>query len=185
MRIGLVGSHGVGKTTLVEKFLKRHPEYITPQEESRKVVGKGLGINFETNLLTQQAFLDGFFETFEEYLLTKNLITPRTLIDLCAYNVYFYKRPKHGITQAFVNQCIKDMVNSLDWWSMYAYIPIEFPITTEDKYRVGQKDNPEYQLEIDAHIRTLLNIHEIPFVTITGTVEERLDKLDALLSPNR
>jgi GTPase SAR1 family protein len=183
MKISLLGSHGVGKSTLVREFIKKHPEYTTPkQEESRIVVSKGLGINFETTLESQKEFQYATLQMMSDIQNISNVITPRNLIDLCAYNLYFFRRPKYGLTQEFVDNCrdimLRYSIGYMKAWDLFAYIPIEFPITEENKYRVGQKDSPEYQVEVDTYIQALLMNYNIPYITITGTVEERITKIE-------
>jgi len=178
MRIGLLGSHGTGKSTLVDAFLERVPTYETHQEEqSRNVVKKGLGINFETSLETQVAFKKEFETLINDSDTPKDFITPRTLIDLCAYNLYFFRRPEYGLNQTFVNKTLKLMLENLKWWDLYLYIPIEFPIEHEDEFRIGQKADSNYQIEIDTYVNALLMNYGIPFFTISGTVEERINQM--------
>jgi len=178
MRIGLLGSHGTGKSTLVDAFLKKFPTYETPKEEhSRSVVKKGLGINFETSLESQVAFKDEFEIMINNPDTPKDFITPRTLIDLCAYNLYFFRRPEYRLNQTFVNKTLKLMLKNLKWWDLYLYVPIEFPIEHEDEFRIGQKKDSNYQIEIDTYINALLMNYGIPFFTLSGTIEERMDQL--------
>ena len=179
MKIGIVGTHHTGKSTLVKSFIEKHPEYKTSKkEESRVVVEKGLGINFETSLASQEAFLKALLSMMSEVSFIKDCVSPRTLIDLVAYNLYFFRRPQYRLTQEFMNKSRDEMLKWLNFWDLYIYLPIEFPITEENKYRIGQKDNPDYQKEVDTYIQALLMNYDIPYITITGTVEERITKIE-------
>jgi len=178
MRIGTVGSHGTGKSSLVKEFINVCPGYYTPlKEESRIVASRGLGLNFKTTLETQEAFLEAMLEMLADISNKENTITSRTLVDLLAYNQYFYNRPKYGITKKFIEKCQKVMLQQRSIWNLYVYVPIEFSIETEDEFRVGQKADKQYQQEVDTHILTTLNQYEIPHIIVRGTVQERVEQI--------
>ena len=176
MRIGLVGSHGTGKSTLVKAWLEKHPEYYTPPvEESKKVLTKGLGMNFETNLETQKAFRVTIQEMIEDIEEKKNVITPRTSIDSYVYNLYFFRRPKYGISREFTQEYKEYVLKSL-WnrvWDLFVYCPIMWKLEDESELRVGQKDNPDYQREIDDYTYFFLIYHNVPFITLTEREDEQ------------
>src|SRR3972149_11729666 len=176
MRIGFVGSHGTGKSTLVAELLKKLPAYSTQKEEcSRIIKAKGLGLNFETNLETQQAFFEQFKLILE--IKEKNFITPRTLIDLWAYNLYFLKRQKYGLNLEFVDEVKEYTLKNLAWWDFFIYVPIEFEIEKEDEYRIGQKGDSQYRHEVDNNISSILRQEDIKFFTVTGNVEHRIKQI--------
>jgi len=175
MRIGLVGSHGVGKSTLVGKLLKALPNYTTVEEHSRKVLKGGNGLNFKTTNTTQQAFYDSYIEMFKN-VKEKNLITPRTVIDLLAYSRYFYKHDYK------INPCLLvDMeylvFHNRDWIDLYCYIPIRFKQFEENVYREGQVSAPEYQKEIDDNIKEIFDEFDIPYIVVTGEFDERVNSI--------
>lgn len=187
MKIGLVGSHGVGKSSLVKLWLAKHPEYFTPVEESRKVVAKGLGINFETSIESQQAFSDALMDILWE-IQNKDAITSRTLIDLCAYNLYFFRRAKHRLTQEFVDKCRDNMLRSVEaqGWDLFVYCPIMWELKDENAFRVGQKDHPEYQSEVDSYVFALLANYKIPYITLTSTNDdERIAQIETAVKERK
>lgn len=58
------------------------------------------------------------------------------------------------------------------------YFPIEFPVV-DDGVR---STDEEFRAEIDFLIKTFLDSAEIKYHTITGTVEERIAKVDSILN---
>lgn len=182
MRIGLVGSHGTGKSGLVKTWLSKHPEYYTPPvEESRKVAAKGLGLNFECTQATQEAFMDALGEVIED-IKDKDAITPRTLIDLVAYNLYFFRRKEYGITQEFMDKCRDYTLETSKVWDLFVYCPIMWELKEENEFRKGQKDNPDYQKEIDSYVFSFLVNYNIPFITLTSTNDdERVLQIESAL----
>lgn len=171
MRIGLVGSHGVGKTTLVEMLLKILPAYKTLEEHSHKVLNKGKGLNFKTTNETQLEFYKSYLEMFEK-VENENLITPRTVVDLLAYSRYFHKHD-YGIDLVLIKRMEQLIKVKSTWIDLYIYIPIEFKQKEVNAYREGQKEHPEYQKEIDDNVKTILKEFDIPYMTVTGSVLKR------------
>lgn len=61
---------------------------------------------------------------------------------------------------------------------LLVYLPIEFPIE-EDGVRNTDIEN---QKEIDFLIKNILDTSEVPYITVTGTVEERVKKIEEALA---
>ena len=55
------------------------------------------------------------------------------------------------------------------------YLPIEFPIVLDGL----RPDDPSFQADIDRRILDLLENHDVAYVTITGSVEQRLNAIGA------
>ena len=80
MKIGLCGTMSVGKTTLVNalKFLPEFENYTTRTERSKELMAMGIPLNTDSTFLGQTVFMA---ERASE-LLTENIITDRTIIDV-------------------------------------------------------------------------------------------------------
>jgi len=176
MRIGLIGSHGTGKSTLVTELLKKLPQYSTVKEKSRGVLDKGLGLNFKTTQKTQLSFIQSYITMFE-FENNSNILTSRTLVDLYAYTYYFANHREYDVNLFLLSKINALLLNKLSWWDLFFYIPIEFKQTETNQYREGQREHPEYQIEIDYYIQKTLNLFKVPFITLKGTVEERTKKI--------
>lgn len=174
MRIGLVGSHGTGKSRLVKAWLEKHSEYYTPPvEESRKIIAKGLGMNFETNFETQKAFRVTIQEMIEDIKGKENVITPRTSIDSYVYNLYFFRRPQYGIPREFTEAYREYVLETLKEWDLFVYCPIMWKLEEETEFRVGQKDNPDYQKEVDDYTFSFLINFNVPHIILTEPENEQ------------
>ena len=186
MRIGLCGSHGTGKSSLVQKWIQRHPEYYTPAVEvSRKVVAKGYGVNFDVTLEGQKAFIASFWELVYDLCGRPNAITSRTLFDFWAYNLYFYRRPQYGLTKELMEE-VKGLLECAilkeKTWDLYVYCPILWELTEQNQFREGQVGNQDYQKEIDAYVFAFLTDYSIPYITLNSTNdEERLLQIENAL----
>lgn len=185
MRIGFCGSHGTGKSTLVKKWIERHPEYYTPPVEvSRKVVAKGHGVNFDVTLDGQYAFIDAFKETIKDLEGRPDIVTSRTLFDFWGYNLYFYRRLQYGLT----SRLMEDVKSLLEYtifsntWDLYVYCPILWELQEQSEFRVGQIGNQDYQKEIDAYVFAFLTHYNIPHISLLSPSEEaRLNQIENAL----
>lgn len=85
MKIGLCGTISVGKTTLVNelKKLDQFKDYETATERSKYLRDQGITLNTDSTLPGQFVFLA---ERASE-LLQPNIITDRTIWDVCAFTL--------------------------------------------------------------------------------------------------
>lgn len=172
MKIGFCGSHGTGKSTLVRKWVERHPEYYTPAVEvSRKVVAKGFGVNFDVTLEGQLAFIEAFKETIKDLEGRANIITSRTLFDFWGYNLYFYRRPQYGLTSQLMDEVRSLLEYTIfsNTWDLYVYCPVLWELQEQNEFREGQVGNADYQKEIDTYVFAFLTQYNIPFISLNST----------------
>ena len=178
MRFALTGSHGVGKTTLLQG-LQDYLEYkdikcLFNVSSARKIKKTGMPINEEgdnfdiVQMIVESSHVAVFCED--------NWFADRSVIDGYAYTEHLYNQNKvsHQVFDAILTQ-----VNTfLPLYQEVFYIPIEFDIEN-DGVRQTDKD---FQTAIDKII--LDKIKEIRgdnYVTVTGSVEERTKKIKNLL----
>ncbi len=170
MKIGITSTHGCWKTTL----LKALPDGLVDRkitEVSRTLIEK-MGFNpllwespywkkrdFEKNILEEQK---------RQELLPGSFVTDRTVYDVLAY--------------------ASTLLEPLDFWPLYHdavsfnkknpydivfYLPVEFPMENDGVRPV----NEDYRREINLIIEDLLIQNEIPYVKVTGTIEERVSQV--------
>jgi predicted ATPase len=178
MRFALTGSHGVGKTTLLQS-LQDYLEFkdikcLFNVSSARKIKKAGMSINEEGDNydLVQMIVESSHVAVFCE----DNWFADRSVIDGYAYTEYLYNQNKvsHNVYDAILTQ----VNNFLPLYQEVFYIPIEFDIENDG---VRQTDK-EFQKSIDEII--LDKIKEIRgnnYVTVTGSVEERTKKIKNLL----
>lgn len=186
MKIAFTGSHGVGKTTLMTIVAKNHPEYEVQLESlTRKTVNDPSKLNLttpeESEKLIAEAYMNYFLERKD-----KNFISSRHMIDVLAYSMYLEK--KNGNISDETMEGIEDKIEEikkLKLFDLVMYVPIEFEQQESGKFREGQKENPDYQRDIDTIIKFLLWGYNIPYVTISGTKEERIVKIESYLGKGK
>jgi hypothetical protein len=85
VRIAVSGTHCSGKTTLVEGFLERHPEYIHEPEPYEWLVERGAGFAPELTAADVWQQLEISVERLSAHAPESNIITERSPIDFLAY----------------------------------------------------------------------------------------------------
>jgi len=176
MRIGITGTHGVGKTTLVNE-LEKYTDHQIIKEIARRYP-RGINENPVTEINRQ---LDIFHAQMEEELNNNiGFVSDRTTIDNAAYMIYTLREYMNDLSLKDIVLVINNIylaINNMSEYDVIFYIPIEFPCEDD-----GFRDTDEqYRQEIDFIIDTLLMEFRN---TITGTVEERVKKVLEILNDN-
>ena len=165
MRIGLAGTMSVGKTTLARALgeTDRFKDYIVQTERSKYLSSLGIPLNTDSTLNGQFVFLA---ERATE-LLQPNIITDRTIWDVCAFTF---------------------SAKSIDWFAKRSFV--ESAMMLRDQYDVVFYISPEgvpiedngvrtidaeYRTKIDWVIKESLEEYKPnKLVYIKGTTEERI-----------
>lgn len=166
----LLGSHGVGKTTLLKAVSTSFPEYYVTDGFSRPIIkiGKMLELSNEEK---QYAINELSAWAYQNYLKHKNVISTRSIVDCIIYSQILTP-----------NLNIEDLIalfkETKDQVERFFYIPVEFDFVA-DPDRLSH----ELQIKIDEVIKGFMVAH-IPkekVVVLKGTVEQRLEKITQYL----
>lgn len=115
-----------------------------------------------------------FMKQIEAEISNDSFITDRTVLDILAYSQdlpkAFYDRMKGKIGRWL----------ELDPYDIIFYTPIEFDMEV-DGVRV---DDEEYRKTIDERILKLFQYFKVPYVTLTGTVEDRIETIKQEIDRN-
>lgn len=86
MRIAVSGTHGVGKSTLIDEFLRRHPEYIH-EPEPYTVLVEDFGEEFSAEPCAEDFLrqLEFNSDRLHQHAASKNVIYERCPVDFIAY----------------------------------------------------------------------------------------------------
>ena len=165
MRIGLAGTMSVGKTTLAKALgeIDRFKDHNIQTERSKYLRDLGIPLNTDSTLRGQFIFLA---ERSSELLLD-NIITDRTIWDVCAFTL---------------------SAKSINWWEKQAFV--DAAMYLRDYYDVviyvspngvNMEDNGiretdlEYRAKIDTTIRLALEeFKPKKLINVEGTTEQRI-----------
>lgn len=172
-----LGSHGTGKSTLVDEILKLNPSFVTMEGLSRPLE-KGLrksGFDFDQKkkqIIHNEVELS--LNVFSHKV--RGGIATRSLIDQIIYSqVVDSTVCTTDLEIAFKNQC--------EYIEKIFILPIEFPLQ-EDSVRTGMWFDPVIQKDIQEKMEKFLlkhidlgylNINQVIF--LRGTVEKRMETL--------
>lgn len=175
LSIGVSGASGVGKTTVVKEVaseVSRGYEVLLSQDVARSLAGRGVRINTESQTDDYLAFLTLRLHDLL-YLRSDLVIFDRTLLDV----LVFMKLNGHaqGWLKALTSELVQWQMNEL---SLYFYIPIEFE-AEQDGIRIV---DPDVNRQVDRITLDLLREYRPDFITLTGSIPERVNLVLELLS---
>lgn len=165
MRVLFTGAQGTGKTTIIKSL----PDTLTKiQGITRSVVQKnGFQFNDGATDESQRAIFDTKKKALEE---TPEFVSERSLIDVLSYTWYQFQNGKCSVAE-FARQyseTLNFIRNHPD--DVYMYFPIEFELVADGTRSVDS----QYQKDIDKCIKILLDTFHVNYITMTGSVENRL-----------
>ena len=174
MRIAIIGSHGVGKTTLSIK-LSNHFGFARIPDIVREAHEKKFVVNEETPPESQFWILSKQIEL--ERNTPESWIADKTLFDNIIYGNVILKDQK-------VKDVISDIVIKEARYDVMLYLPIEFAIADDGLRSL----NSEFQAQIDRSYIEFLSQNNFSYYTVRGTIEERflqaLQIIEPLLRPS-
>jgi nicotinamide riboside kinase len=172
MKIGLCGTMSVGKTTLVKALAKtdEFKNYKTATERSKYLRDLGIPLNTDSTINGQLVFLA---ERASE-LLHKDILTDRTVWDVCAFTMLAKSIGTHDKSQ-FVNAAM----TLREQYDIVFYIE---PVGVEMEDNGVRETNLEYRADINQEILRLLSLFPPKkLVILHGSTKDRVKTvLDAL-----
>lgn len=161
MRIALIGAHSVGKSTLIEEFLKQWPMYKRPEKTYRNIIKeKNLNINKQGDKQSQKEILNALVDELQLAVASddKYVIFDRCPVDNIAYTLWHHAKDTPGFGVEFVIDSKTIATLSLKHLDLIFYIPArkEIPITPRD----GRETDEIFREEIDNIFESLVASYE-------------------------
>jgi predicted ATPase len=166
-KICISGSQNTGKSTLLKAIEKRSEfkdhEFI--KEVVRTLMKEGVKINKFADHDSQIKIL---LQHYKNCLHFHQMITDRSAVDAFVYATWDYiyghfTYKEHKEQEEIFLRC-------LPFYKLHFFLPIEFNME-EDGVR---NTEPTYQKEISDIFHIIFNRYQIPYITLSGSVENRL-----------
>ena len=181
-RIGILGSQGVGKTTLLNALRSEEvfKGYYIGNEVTREIANI---VPINENGTTQTQDLIMYKHAYN--LLHDNLLTDRTAIDCYLYTQFLYlNNPSSGITLAFVEKQRQDMLKMIAYFDFLVYIRPEFTIE-DDGVRSVNPVFVDNMVKAFEHFVYPQETNDLNFdilertrlITVTGSVRNRVQQV--------
>ena len=151
MRIAISGTHFMGKSTLIEDFLKKHPHYKCELEPYYKLQDeKSMELSLEPSLDSLLEQLDYSINQLETCANKNNIIFDRCPVDFLAYAMCALDQDCININDSEVSERFSDMKDALNHLDLIIFLPItkEHPIEYTE-------ENPTYRDDADKNFKRI------------------------------
>jgi deoxyadenosine/deoxycytidine kinase len=172
-KISLIGTHGTGKTTLLNTLIEKYPEFQHQIDNYSDA-----GVLFKEKLL--QVFdknaLQLYFLARHEYrvAVNENLLTDRSVLDALCYAHYEYMQGNVTVKMfRFLEERSLELLNRE--YNLLFWLRPEFELVGEGK----RPEDKNYQIAIDRIFEYYIDVAkvvEVPVVRLTGSLEDRISK---------
>lgn len=172
-KILITGTLGSGKSTLIEQFQNRYGVYVIT-ETARDIMKNR---TFTDAATLQQTIYEEQLRREEEaarlsVIQGKAIILcDRGLVDIIAYNNVLGVRVPESWIEACQNRYNLALILDKD--------DITYPFPNRDENRITLP--VEFRNQIDTEIRTTVSRFRLPFIDISGSIEERTRSIEGLL----
>lgn len=141
--IAITGTHGVGKTTIMQK-VKSRKDIITIDEQFR-ILQKQIGFTKQTNEITNLVMLCQLH--LENLFANKNTLADRTIFDTWIYHDYFNKTK---------TKLDKSLIKRYD--KIYLIMPSNRPIFNDGFRLTNKKEQNEIHKRFEAFFEGFDNV---------------------------
>lgn len=125
MRIAVSGTHFIGKSTLIEDFIKKHPEYKSEIEPYYKLQNeKPMELSLEPSLDSLLEQLDYSINQLNEFKKEKNVVFDRCPVDFIAYAMCALDEDDVDINDSEVSERFPDIKAALNNLDLILFLPI-------------------------------------------------------------
>ena len=166
MRIAVSGTHGVGKSTLIDDFLRVHPEF-EHEPEPYEVLVEEYGEEFSEEPCVEDFLrqLEFNLERLGQHVSDENVIYERCPLDFLAY----LSALDSNVPEALLKR-ISDAMQQLD---LIVYLPLEHE---------GGGEYPRLRRAMDRQLSEILTSTNVPVVEAPGSTPQRLRAIENALT---
>lgn len=171
MRIAISGTHASGKSTLIDAFAARHPEY-TCEPEPYVVLQELYGEAFDATPTIEdfERQLEYQCELLTRYSTADNAIFERSPVDFLAYMLSIDDRAPRA------DEWISTVRTALERIDLLVYLPLD----ERSPIHVPDDEDPVLREEVDHRLREILfgDEFDIWLIEARGSVADRLHAIE-------
>lgn len=169
-RIAIVGSFSTGKTTLAEAAAPKLDLPLLP-EVAREIVELGFKLDKDATVETETLI---FLRQYYNEMIHPSFVGDRSLIDVMAYASWVLENQERRKEFALWDTCLSIAKHNLrSQYTDVFYLPIEFGIVPDGLRPM----DPDFQADIDRRMVHFLDLYDVQYQTLTGSVEDRTQAL--------
>lgn len=152
MRIAVSGTHGVGKSTLIDEFLRLHLEYIH-EPEPYTVLVEDFGEEFSAEPCVEdfRRQLEFNIERLTQHAADDNVIYERCPIDFLAY--------LHALDKQSAEDLLEQVTEAMQHLDLIVYLPLDE--TSSDEF-------PKLQRAVDRRLSSIFREDEFRIMSSTN-----------------
>lgn len=174
MKIAFTGAQSTGKTTLLQAVKANEDfryKYEFIDEITRRMIKKGLKINEAGGNTTQLLIMNEHIKNS----LYENVIMDRCVLDGVVYTHWLYTQGnvKYWVWE-YSRRVFEHYVNRYD---VIFYLKPEFEIEDDGVRSIDLSFRDEIAALFERYVRHI----QIPVITLSGTVEERLEQFYSIV----
>ena len=164
MRIAVSGTHGVGKSTLIDEFLRLHPEF-EHEPEPYEVMVDEYGEEF-----SEEPCVEDFLRQLEFNIERLGQPPTDVIYERCPLDFLAYLSALDANISPALRERISDAMQQLD---LIVYLPLEHE---------GGGEYPKLRRAMDRQLSELLTSTNVTVVEATGSTAQRLGAIEAALT---
>lgn len=169
----LLGSHGVGKSTLLKYVHQMLPQYYVTDGFSRPIMRIKEKEIVEMEHYQMQAVLNELtLWAYDNYLNFQYVISTRSIVDAIIYSKILTPKLK-------IDHLYDKFHETVDKVERFFYIPIEFKIDLTDKERLDEILQSKVDILIEKFISDNIPLDKLTI--LEGSVGERYEKMKEYL----
>ncbi|MDQ6530105.1 ATP-binding protein [Flavobacterium sp. LHD-85] len=164
MRIAILGTHLVGKTTLAEKLHESFPDYEFYPEPYFEL--QEMGFDF-SEIPTADDYMVQLEHSLKQIVRSnRNAIFDRCPIDILGYALAV----DNALNFSSVFNKIQNAIKEID---LFVFVPIEEP----DRISCSESNLPELRYQVNDSISELIDDFDLEVIQVKGSLSERLNQI--------
>lgn len=151
MRIAVSGTHFIGKSTLIDDFIKKYPQYRSTIEPYYQLLDeKSMTPSLEPDLDSILEQLDYSIDQLHEHGSEENIIFDRCPVDFIAYAMCALEQDEVDIYETEIAERFLDVKKALNNLDLIVFLPI-----TKEHIIDYTEENPAYRKAADKCFKTI------------------------------